>query len=474
MDSPARAKRGAKVMAMTESTARSGPHAHAGVQLPPGNENVERIVVIGLGYVGLPAALCLAKVGFHVTGADINTRVVDSIRRGVSPLKDSVKDEEIREAVEAGRFTATTDTVAAVREADFIMVCVPTPVDHAHKPDLTPLQKASIAIGRGIQRGAVVSYESTTFPGCTERECVPLIERESGLKAGADFGVSYCPERLNPGDNAHTTEITPRVLGALDERSLRIANRVYSSFLKAPLHLCKDIRTAECSKVLENIQRDVNIALVNEFAAMAPLLGLDAHEVLRAARTKYNFVPVSPGPGVGGHCIPVDPYYLIEEARRAGYEPRLMAMAREVNDAATERMADAILDGVSATEDAKVAVLGLSYKGGVGDLRESPSLRLLDILRPKVRILSVHDPYVEPDSVEKATKLASAGVEDAARGAHAIALLTDHPEFKRIDWARVAKLAAPGAVVVDGHNVVDPETVRAHGMRYWGVGRGSA
>lgn len=431
-------------------------------------------MVVGQGYVGLPAAICLAKAGHTVTGADVNERVIATLREGRSPLPDAVPDTEVRAWLDAGRFHATTDTAAAVAQADFIIVCVPTPVDAAHKPDLTPLRKASAAIGRGLRRGAVVSYESTTFPGCTERECIPILERESGLTAGVDFGVSYCPERLNPGDTSHTTEITPRVLGALDARSLEIAHEVYASFLSVPMHLCRDIRTAECSKVLENVQRDVNIALINEFAMLAPRLGLDAHEVLSAARTKYNWVDVRPGPGIGGHCIPVDPYYLIEEARRAGFEPRMMAMARKVNDAATHHVARAILDDVRAKGAAKVAVLGLSYKGGVGDLRESPSLRLLEILRPTIRELRVHDPHVAPDAIERATHLPGAALEDAARGAHAIALLTDHPEFRSIDWGRIAKLAAPNALIVDGRDLVAPDVVREHGLRYWGVGRGSA
>jgi nucleotide sugar dehydrogenase len=358
--------------------------------------------------------------------------------------------------------------------ADFVLVCVPTPVDHDHKPDLGPLHKSSVAIGRGLQPGTVVSYESTTFPGCTERECIPLLERESGLKAGEDFGVSYCPERLNPGDDAHTTEVTPRVLGALDERSYRIAESVYNSFLAVPVHKCRDIRTAEASKVLENVQRDVNIALMNEFAMMCPALGLDVHEVLRAARSKFNFVRVDPGPGVGGHCIPVDPWYLIEEARAHGIEPGLMVMARKVNDAATDAVADAILGQLAGRAGAKVAVLGAAYKGGVGDLRESPALRIVDLLRPRVQFLSVHDPYIEDGPLRTATHADPATVEEAFKDADAIALVTDHPEFKGLDWMRLAGLAKPGASVFDARNLLDPATAASLGLRYWGIGRSSA
>lgn len=413
-----------------------------------------------------------------MTGADVNARVVNALREGKSPLKDSVTDDEIARVNAEGRFEATTDTQAAVSAADFVMVCVPTPVDASHNPDLMPLRKASEAIGKGLVRGTVVSYESTTFPGCTQRECIPILERESGLRAGDDFGVSYCPERLNPGDSQHTTEITPRVLGALDERSFRIAQSVYNSFLKVPIHPCPNIATAEASKVLENVQRDVNIALINEFAMMCPALGLDAHAVLDAARTKYNFMDVRPGPGVGGHCIPVDPYYLIAEARRVGFEPRLMATARAVNDDATAALALAIEQSIrraaGSTGNAKVALIGLSYKGGVGDLRESPSLRLLEALRPKEYVLSVHDPHVESESVSRATRLTADDIEAALRDANAIVLLTDHPEFKSIDWARAAKLAAPGAVLLDARNIVEPEAARASGLRYWGIGRGEA
>ena len=429
------------------------------------------MAVVGLGYVGLPSALCLARVGYLVTGADVNPAVVDAVRAGRSPLRDSASDAQVRDLVASGRLDATTDTAAAVRAADFVIVCVPTPVDARHKPDLGPLRGASVAIGRGLKPGAVVSYESTTFPGCTERECIPLLERESGLKAGRDFGVAYCPERLNPGDDAHTAEATPRVLGALDARSLRIAEGVYNTFLATPVHRCKDIRTAEASKVLENVQRDVNIALMNEFAAMCPALGLDVHEVLRAARSKFNFVRVDPGPGVGGHCIPVDPWYLIEEARAHGFEPGLMVTARRVNDRATEAVAEEILGRVAQRPGAKVALLGAAYKGGVADLRESPALRIASILRPQVQHLSVHDPRVEESALRRATQAEPADVEAAVRDADAIAIVTNHPEFRTLDWRRLAALARPGAAVIDAHNVVDPGAVAASGLRYWGIGR---
>jgi len=433
------------------------------------------VVVVGLGYVGLPSAICLAKAGYLVVGADMSERVVAAIRAGTTPLADAASDEEVRALVSDGRLSATTDTAAAVRDADVVLVCVPTPVHEDHMPDLGPLESASAAIGRGLQRGTVVSYESTTFPGCTERVCIPILEHESTLQAGKDFGVAYCPERLNPGDDAHTAEVTPRVLGALDARSLDIASSVYESILHAPLHLCPDIKTAECSKVLENVQRDVNIALVNEFAAMSRHLGLDAHAVLAAARTKYNFYHAQPGPGVGGHCIPVDPYYLIEEARRAGFEPRLMALARQVNDDATEAVTDVVLSGLTGEVGAKVAVLGLSYKGGVGDLRESPALRVIERLRRHGVHMGLHDPHVEPLSFARATNGARGlTIEEATRGAHVIAILTDHPEFRGIDWPHIATLAKPNAIVVDGRGLIDARDLRALGMRVWSIGRGHA
>ncbi|HWG91112.1 MAG TPA: nucleotide sugar dehydrogenase, partial [Candidatus Thermoplasmatota archaeon] len=439
---------------------------------------VERVVVVGLGYVGLPAALCFARAGFDVTGVDINPAAVRAIERGQSPLPDAATDAEVEEAVKSGRFRATTVAADAVRDADLVTVCVPTPVTHDHKPDLVPLQKASEAIGKGLRagRGTVVCYESTVFPGCTERECVPILERESGLKAGRDFGIAYCPERVNPGDPDHTTSKMARVLGAQDERSFQVAFTAYSKAIPSPIHRVRDVRTAEAVKVFENTQRDVNIALINEFARLCPLLGLDVHEVIAGCKTKFNFVPVSPGPGVGGHCIPVDPYYLIEEARGHGFEPRMMATAREVNDATTRHVATATLQEIARAMDperAKVAVLGLAYKGGVADLRESPAEEIVKGLAPRVAVLAVHDPRIEPDRVLKATGIPAFTLEDAVSGSHAITIATDHPEFKELDWQRVAALAAPGAVVVDSRNVADPGAVKAAGLRYWGLGRGA-
>ncbi|MHB8584804.1 MAG: nucleotide sugar dehydrogenase [Thermoplasmatota archaeon] len=431
------------------------------------------VAVVGLGYVGLPTAIAMAKAGFHVRGVDLNARVIRLLRDARSPIPDSCSDAEIAGVMETGRFESSQKASDGIPGASLVVVCVPTPVDDDHQPDLGPLEGASAAIGRSLSVGSVVSFESTTFPGCTEEVCIPILEAESGLHAGRDFGVAYCPERLCPGDSAHGPQSVTRVLGALDGRSYRIAHAFYSRGIGVPIHKTSNIRTAEASKVLENVQRDVNIALINEFALACPSLGLDVQEVIAAAATKFNFLPLQPGPGVGGHCIPVDPYYLINAIRRGGVEPRMMVTARLVNDATTQEVANATLDGLGPQARlgrVRIALLGLAFKGGIEDCRESPSLALLQRFRHEGVLVSIHDPRVEPATARRLTGLDSTPLRDTVRRADAIVLATDHPEFRTIDWAAVAAVAAPKALVVDARRLVEPSTVRNAGLRYWGIG----
>ncbi|MBI4394402.1 MAG: nucleotide sugar dehydrogenase [Euryarchaeota archaeon] len=353
------------------------------------------IAVVGLGYVGLPLALAFGRET-QTIGFDIDDARVKELRSGLDRNKESTPEEVTGAKVEF------TSDAARLRDARFIIIAVPTPVDEVNQPDFGPLLAASRTVGANLTRGRIVAYESTVYPGCTEEKCIPILEKESGLKVGKDFGVGYSPERINPGDRAHTIDKIVKIVSGSDPATLDVVARTYSLVAKAGVHRAPDIKTAEAAKVIENIQRDLNIALMNELSVLFHKLGIDTREVLSAARTKWNFLPFQPGL-VGGHCIPVDPYYLTYKATAVGYHPEVIVAGRRINDAmgrhvAAETVRLMVAAG-KAPRGSRVLVLGLAFKENVRDTRNSRSFDVIRELRRHGMIIAAHDPIVDGRTV---------------------------------------------------------------------------
>jgi UDP-N-acetyl-D-glucosamine dehydrogenase len=412
------------------------------------NASNEKLVIMGLGYVGLPLALQAHKKGKIVLGYDTDAARISSLQTS--------KNSQIE-------FSANAENLAS---ASVIIICVPTPVDEHHNPDLGPVKNAAETIGKHLQEDQLVILESTVNPGVTENVVVPILEAQSGLKAGADFYVAHCPERINPGDSRWHVGNIPRVIGGYDEESLRRGQAFYSSIIDAEVRPMKSLREAEAVKIVENSFRDINIAFVNELAQSFSVLGIDVVNVIDGAATKpFAFMPHYPGIGVGGHCIPVDPYYLIEDAKRAGFSHDFLSLARRINNRmpsfAVRLLADALNDVALPLKGTPITILGLSYKPGVGDLRESPALVLRKLLEKKGSIIATYDPYVPDQSTAK-------DLQDAITGAKAIVIATAHPEYKELDFSQLEKSGVE--VVVDGRNMFarnKPDTKR---LKYVGVG----
>src|SRR5579871_5033467 len=331
-----------------------------------------KIAVIGLGYVGLPVAVAFARAGAPVIGFDIDRTRIDELRAGHD------RTREVESADLAQRALAYTADAADLARADFYIVTVPTPIDDAKRPDLRALLAASDTVGRALKRGDVVVYESTVYPGAIEEDCAPVLARASGLVAGRDFTLGYSPERINPGDRKHRFETITKVVSAQDEKTLDLVAAVYGSAVTAGIHRAPSIKVAEAAKVIENTQRDLNIAFMNELSAICHALGIDTGDVLAAARTKWNFLPFYPGL-VGGHCIGVDPYYITHRAERAGYAPQVILAGRQINDGVGYRVAHECVRLLLRTgaSDATVTVLGLTFKENVPDIRNS---KVVDIV----------------------------------------------------------------------------------------------
>lgn len=418
------------------------------------------VSVIGLGYVGLPVAVSLSRLG-PVVAFDISERRVAELRAG----RDHTGEVDPEELSRPG-LVLTTDP-EDLRRADFHIVTVPTPVDGANRPDLTPLISASRTVGKRLKRGDVVVYESTVYPGATELECVPVLERESGLKFGTDFTVGYSPERINPGDREHRFETILKVVSGSDAATLDITARVYGSVVRAGVHRAPSIAAAEAAKVIENTQRDINIALMNELAVIFQRLGVDTRDVLEAAGTKWNFLKFQPGL-VGGHCIGVDPYYLTHRAEQVGVHPRVILAGRHINDdmgafIAREVIKDLTRAGVSKP---KVAVLGVTFKEDVPDIRNS---RVVDIIRELESFgveIRVHDPMASVEETRAEYGLDLVDLVDPAP-VDAVVLAVAHKTFREAGWALPTKLLRDGrGLVADVKCVLDRAT-RPEGIRLW-------
>ena len=421
------------------------------------------IAVVGLGYVGLPLAVEFGKK-FPTVGFDLSKAKVEAYRKFVDPTGEVASDD----LKQATLLMPTTDA-AAIAQADFIVVAVPTPIDIAHQPDFGPLLGASEVVGRHMKRGATVVFESTVYPGATEEICVPVIEKHSGMKWKRDFFVGYSPERINPGDREHTlTKITKVVSGDTPETLERVAN-VYGSIVTAGVHRASSIKVAEAAKVIENTQRDLNIALMNELSLIFHRIGIDTLEVLETAGTKWNFLPFRPGL-VGGHCIGVDPYYLTHKADMLGYHPQVILAGRRINDGMGKYIADEtvkhlIRAGVPV-KGCHINVLGLTFKENCPDLRNS---RVIDVVRELESFgaeVHVHDPVAEPDEALHEYGVVLEPWEQLPR-ADAIVAAVAHRAFRTRPLDEVlAKLAANG-LYVDVKCQADATALRSRGIAVW-------
>ena len=421
------------------------------------------VAVIGLGYVGLPLVLAFGRLG-RTIGFDIDQGKVDACLRGRDPSGEMSAAD-----MAAAAHAHYTSDAQLLQEADFVVVAVPTPVDDAHIPDFGPLLGASRSIGRNLKHGATIVFESTVYPGATEEVCVPVIERESGKTWKRDFFVGYSPERINPGDKEHQlANITKVVAGDTPETLDKVA-ALYEQIIKAGVYRAATIRTAEAAKVIENTQRDLNIALMNELAILFDRLGLDTGEVLAAAGTKWNFLKFKPGL-VGGHCIGVDPYYLTHKAQMVGYHPEVILAGRRINDGMGKFIAEQTIKNMIASgspvKGATVNVLGLSFKENCADLRNS---RVIDIVRELesygVRVC-ISDPLADAGLAKHEYGVDLMPWDDLPQ-AQALVLAVAHEAYAALTPTQIATKLVPGAVVVDVKSVLNRQAVQAAGFRLW-------
>ena len=405
-----------------------------------------RLGIVGLGYVGLPLAVEFGK-HFDTLGFDISAERIEELRRG----HDRTRELNAEEIASSSRLRYGTDP-EALRECNTFVVTVPTPVDEHKRPDFTPLLRASQTVGQALKRGDVVIYESTVYPGATEEICVPELEKASGLRFGDDFGVGYSPERINPGDKQRTLTKIPKVTSGSSPEVADYVDALYRRIIAAGTHRASSIKVAEASKVVENTQRDANIALINEFALIFHRLGIDTSEVLEAAGTKWNFLPFRPGL-VGGHCIGVDPYYLIQKAQSAGYYPDILLACRRINDAMGEHVAAEVVKLMigkgHAIKNSRILVLGLSFKENCPDLRNTRVVDLVREFESFGAVVDVHDPWVDAAEAKHEYGLDLLAGEPAAGAYDAVVLAVAHEQFARLGSDGVRRYGNPHAVVYD-------------------------
>jgi len=418
-----------------------------------------KLAVIGLGYVGLPVAVAFGRQGTPVIGFDIDTARIRELKAGHDRTRE-VEAHDLRHSTLV--FTSDPGELSA---ADFFIVTVPTPIDQARRPDLTSLLGASATVGKALKKGDIVVYESTVYPGATEEDCVPVLEQVSGLAAGRDFTVGYSPERINPGDRAHRFETITKVVAGQDARTLEIVAAVYGSVVTAGLHKAPSIKVAEAAKVIENAQRDLNIAFMNELSAIFHQLDIDTGDVLSAAATKWNFISFTPGL-VGGHCIGVDPYYLSFRAQKAGYHPDVILAGRRINDSIGIRVARECLRRLlkSGTQAPRVTVLGLTFKENVVDIRNSQVIDIIRELQSFGVSVQVNDPFADDAAALREYGLT---LQKEPQPADAVVLAVAHDAYRKSGWPLITRLLKDGrGLVMDVKGALDPLKKPA-GIQVW-------
>ena len=411
-----------------------------------------KICVIGLGYVGLPLAH-LFSTKYETIGFDMNQSRVDALNGGHDATLE-VSDELLQDAINNHGFRCTTN-LDDIKSCNFYVVAVPTPVDENNRPDLKPLWGASDTVGKVISKGDIVVYESTVYPGVTEEECLPVVERVSGLKFNVDFFAGYSPERINPGDKEHTVEKIKKVTSGSTPEIADIVDNVYNSVLINGTHKASSIKVAEASKIIENSQRDVNIAFMNELAKIFNAMGIDTHDVIEAAASKWNFIKLSPGL-VGGHCISVDPYYLIQKAQVYGVLPRVMSSARRLNDGMGEYVAHQVIKLMNKkgvlVKDAKILLLGITFKENCPDIRNTKIVDIHSTLAEYTNNITIYDPWANPEEVKHEYGLDIVNTLDATEKYDAVVLGVAHKEFLNLD---IKSLLNEVGVVYDVKGILD-------------------
>lgn len=424
----------------------------------------KKIAVVGLGYVGLPLALLAAQKEYDVIGVDIDKEKVENLKNNIAPFVDVHISDQLHDAADDISFTTDWNTI---QDAEIVVLCVPTPVDERYIPDLQPIQNAAENLGSHLQEGALVILESTVNPGITQEILQPILERTSGLKGGVGFELSHCPERINPGDEKWTVRNIPRVVGSLTETGKERTKQFYESILDADVTPMNSIKEAEAVKVVENAFRDINIAFVNELAQSFSKLGIDVVNVIDGASSKpFAFMAHYPGCGVGGHCIPVDPYYLIKVAKENGFEHRFLSLARSINNDMPRYTTTLLMEKLHEQErdiqNTTVLVLGIAYKANIDDDRESPSYDIQEQLLRLGAKVEMFDPHVP-------SKSSVTSLEDGLAKANAMIVATAHDEFRSLSPDLLDHHDIN--VVVDGRNCLQAETFKNSRVQYVGIGR---
>ncbi len=422
-----------------------------------------KVSVIGLGYVGLPLLCAITKTSdAEAVGYDINREKINNIKSGLCPIDDARCKEDL-----ANIECNVSDDESILQDTDIFIVCVPTPVLDDYIPDLEPVKNSVKTLSKHLKKGAYVVIESTINPGVCDEIVIPIIESETGMRAGVDFDVAHCPERINPGDPKWNVYNIPRNIGSTRPEATKFLADFYRSFIDAEINEMPDLKTTEATKIIENTFRDINIAYVNELAKSFDILGIDLLTVIKGASNKpFAFMPHYPSCGVGGHCIPVDPYYLIERASQSGFDHKFLKIAREINNSMPEYTIDLLAVGLNKFEkplkNTQVGLLGMSYKANVGDLRQSPAIEIRKLLLEREADLNIYDKYFPDLST-------CSSLEEILDKSFAIVIATDHDEFKNIDADTLKKYDVK--VVIDGKNCLNKEEITAAGIYYKGIGR---